>query len=95
MSLLPMAELENSAAPLADAAMQIGGANMRYWVAAGIVIATFGALNGWILILGQIPMAIAEAFRTGNLGIMDYVKYQNVKADTKMRDSIAGGEGEE
>ncbi|BDS08048.1 UPF0365 protein [Oceaniferula spumae] len=38
----------------------------------------------------EIPMAIAEAFRAGNLGIMDYVKYQNVKADTKMRDSIAG-----
>jgi len=37
-----------------------------------------------------IPMAIAEAFRNGNLGIMDYVKYENVNADTKMRDSIAG-----
>lgn len=42
----------------------------------------------------EIPMAIAEAFRSGNLGIMDFVKYQNVKADTKMRDSIAGGDGE-
>ena len=41
-----------------------------------------------------IPTAIAEAFRSGNLGIMDYVKYQNVKADTKMRDSIAGEDGE-
>ena len=41
-----------------------------------------------------IPMAIAEAFRNGNLGIMDYVKYQNVKADTKMRDSIAGDDTE-
>ena len=40
-------------------------------------------------------MAIAEAFRTGNLGIMDYVKYQNVNADTKMRDNIAGGDSEE
>lgn len=38
----------------------------------------------------QIPMAIAEAFRNGNLGVMDYVKYQNIKSDTKMRDSIAG-----
>lgn len=36
----------------------------------------------------EIPMAIAEAFRNGNLGVMDYVKYQNVNADTKMRDSI-------
>ena len=38
----------------------------------------------------DVPMAIAEAFRNGNLGVMDYVKYQNVNADTNMRDSIAG-----
>ncbi len=38
----------------------------------------------------QIPLAIAEAFRNGNLGVMDYVKYRNVEADTDMRDSIAG-----
>jgi uncharacterized protein YqfA (UPF0365 family) len=37
----------------------------------------------------QIPMAIAEAFRSGNLGIMDYYKLQNVQADTSMRESIA------
>ena len=37
----------------------------------------------------QVPLAISEAFRAGNLGVMDYVKYQNVSADTKMRDSIA------
>lgn len=37
----------------------------------------------------QIPMAIAEAFRNGNLGVMDYVKYRNVLADTEMRESIA------
>ena len=38
----------------------------------------------------QVPMAIAEAFRAGNLGVMDYVKYRNVVADTDMRESIAG-----
>ncbi|HSM48664.1 MAG TPA: flotillin-like protein FloA [Draconibacterium sp.] len=38
----------------------------------------------------KIPMAIAEAFRSGNLGIMDYMKYKNIGADTAMRDSIAG-----
>jgi len=38
----------------------------------------------------QIPMAIAEAFRNGNLGIMDYVRYKNIEADTNMRSSIAG-----
>ncbi|OFX73492.1 MAG: hypothetical protein A2X12_01670 [Bacteroidetes bacterium GWE2_29_8] len=37
----------------------------------------------------QIPMAIAEAFRSGNLGVIDYYKLENIKADTQMRDSIA------
>lgn len=37
----------------------------------------------------QIPLAIAEAFRAGNLGIMDYMKYKNIMADTAMRDSIS------
>ncbi|MBW7847529.1 MAG: flotillin-like protein FloA [Bacteroidales bacterium] len=36
-----------------------------------------------------IPQAIAEAFRTGNLGVMDYYRLQNIQADTKMRDSIS------
>ena len=38
----------------------------------------------------MVPMAIAEAFRNGNLGIMDYYKLRNVQADTEMRSSIAG-----
>ena len=37
-----------------------------------------------------IPQAIAEAFRAGNLGVMDYTRYKNVMADTEMRSSIAG-----
>ncbi|MFA8450415.1 MAG: flotillin-like protein FloA [Bacteroidales bacterium] len=37
----------------------------------------------------QVPQALAEAFRNGNLGIMDYYKFQNIQADTKMRDAIA------
>jgi uncharacterized protein YqfA (UPF0365 family) len=37
----------------------------------------------------QIPLAISEAFRTGNLGVMDYMRYKNIMADTSMRDSIA------
>ncbi|MBI4540059.1 MAG: flotillin-like protein FloA [Gemmatimonadetes bacterium] len=40
----------------------------------------------------QIPQAIAEAFREGNLGIMDFMRYRNVQADTAMRTAIAGGE---
>ncbi len=38
----------------------------------------------------EIPKAIASAFMSGNLGVMDYYKMQNVKADTEMRQSIAG-----
>ncbi len=38
----------------------------------------------------QIPMAMAEAFRAGRLGVMDYYRMQNVQADTKMRSTIAG-----
>jgi uncharacterized protein YqfA (UPF0365 family) len=37
----------------------------------------------------EIPKAIADAFRTGNLGLMDYYKFQNIQSDTRMRDSIA------
>lgn len=37
----------------------------------------------------EIPKAMAEAFRSGNFGIMDYYRLQNIKADTDMRDSIA------
>jgi uncharacterized protein YqfA (UPF0365 family) len=37
----------------------------------------------------QVPLAIADAFKSGNLGIMDYYRYKNIMADTKMRDSIA------
>jgi len=37
----------------------------------------------------EIPMAMAEAFRSGNLGVMDYYKLRNIQADTEMRDSIA------
>lgn len=40
----------------------------------------------------QIPMAIAEAFKNGNLGIMDYMKYKNIMADTSMREAISNEE---
>jgi len=38
----------------------------------------------------QVPLAVAEAFRNGNLGIMDYYRIRNVQADTSMRETIAG-----
>jgi uncharacterized protein YqfA (UPF0365 family) len=37
----------------------------------------------------QIPLAMADAFKSGNLGIMDYYRIKNIEADTNMRDSIA------
>jgi uncharacterized protein YqfA (UPF0365 family) len=37
----------------------------------------------------EIPKAISEAFRSGNLGIMDYMKIKNIEADTSMRENIA------
>jgi uncharacterized protein YqfA (UPF0365 family) len=39
----------------------------------------------------KVPLAIAEAFQKGNLGIMDYYRLKNISADTSMRDSIAKG----
>ena len=41
----------------------------------------------------QIPLAMAEAFRNGNFGIMDYYRMKNIAADTQMRESISGGSG--
>ena len=46
-----------------------------------------------VLAEAEVPKAIAEAFRKGNLGIMDYYRMKNVQADTKMRDTIGGEEG--
>ncbi len=39
----------------------------------------------------EVPLAMAEAFRAGHMGIMDYYKFKNIEADTTMRDSIAKG----
>ncbi|MCH2382455.1 MAG: flotillin-like protein FloA [Pedosphaera sp.] len=40
----------------------------------------------------QVPLAMAEAFRSGNLGIMDYYRIKNLAADTDMRSKIAGSD---
>jgi uncharacterized protein YqfA (UPF0365 family) len=40
----------------------------------------------------EVPLALAEAFRSGNLGVMDYYRMNNIKADTDMRDSISKGD---
>jgi len=41
----------------------------------------------------QVPLAMAEAFRSGRLGVMDYYKMENIQSDTAMRSSIANPEG--
>jgi uncharacterized protein YqfA (UPF0365 family) len=46
-----------------------------------------------ILAEAEVPLAIAEAFRQGNLGIMDYYRMKNIQSDTSMRDSIGKGDG--
>jgi uncharacterized protein YqfA (UPF0365 family) len=38
----------------------------------------------------EVPLALAEAFRKGNLGVMDYYNLRNIQADTRMRDAIGG-----
>ena len=43
-----------------------------------------------VLAEAEIPRAIAEAFRSGNLGVMDYYKLKNMQADTQMREAVAG-----
>ena len=75
MGVISPQELQQSKAPFADAASIMWGESARYWVALGAVVSTFGALNGWILIQGQIPLAAAkdkmfhEAFgRTNRMG---------------------------
>ena len=42
-----------------------------------------------ILAEAEVPLALADAFRNGNLGVMDYYRLQNIKADTQMRESIS------
>src|SRR5690625_3719967 len=38
----------------------------------------------------EVPQALAEALRSGNLGVMDYMNYKNIQADSNMRDTIGG-----
>ncbi len=58
--ILPVDILKNSPAPFAEAGKIIGGEYAGYFVAAGAAISGIGALNGWILIVSQLPMAAAR-----------------------------------
>ncbi|MDB5010925.1 MAG: amino acid permease [Mucilaginibacter sp.] len=59
MGIIPSKQLQHSVTPYADAAVIMWGPHVRYWVSGGVAIAAFGALNGWTLIQGQVPYAIA------------------------------------
>lgn len=59
MGIIAPGELADSTAPFADAARTIWGPWGRWFVGAGAVISCFGALNGWILLSGQVPRAAA------------------------------------
>tara|TARA_R110002073_G_scaffold40547_5_gene115155 strand:- start:291499 stop:292806 length:1308 start_codon:yes stop_codon:yes gene_type:complete len=58
--ILPMDTLQNTAAPFAEAAKLIAGESGGYFVAIGVIISGIGVLNGWILIMSQVPMAAAR-----------------------------------
>ncbi len=58
--IVPLDLLQNSAAPFAEAAKRIGGDYAGYFVAGGVVISGLGVLNGWMIIVGQVPMATAK-----------------------------------
>ena len=58
--IMPVDELASSPKPFADAGQIIGGDFAGYFVAAGAAISGMGALNGWILLSGQLPMATAQ-----------------------------------
>ncbi len=60
MGIIHPSDLQTSAAPFADAAQKIWGDWASYMIAAGAVISCFGALNGWILLQGQIPLAASR-----------------------------------
>ncbi len=60
MGILPVADVARSTAPFADAAGAIWGEWAAYAVAAGATVSCFGALNGWILLTGQFPLAVAR-----------------------------------
>ena len=60
MGIIAPSDLSQSAAPFADAAQKVWGDWASALVAAGAAIACFGALNGWILLQGQLPMAAAR-----------------------------------
>jgi APA family basic amino acid/polyamine antiporter len=59
MAIIPAAQLATTTAPFADAARALFGDTVAKFIAVGAAISCFGALNGWVLVVGQLPMAAA------------------------------------
>lgn len=60
MGIVDPTSLQNSTAPFADAGALMWGENARYFIAFGAAASCFGALNGWTILLGQMPLAASE-----------------------------------
>jgi len=60
MGVIPTSELAGSTSPFADAAGQMFGGGWDKVIAVVAMVSTFGALNGWILLQGRVPLAAAE-----------------------------------
>jgi APA family basic amino acid/polyamine antiporter len=60
LGLVPAAQLQASSAPMADAASTLWGPGAGIAIAAVAAVSCFGALNGWVLVSGQIPLAAAR-----------------------------------
>ena len=60
MGIIPADTLAKSGAPFADAAKLLWGSWAGYLIAAAAIVSCFGALNGWILMQGQLPQAVAN-----------------------------------
>lgn len=60
MGMIPIHELQNSTSPFADAAMIIFGPWGQWLIAVGAIVSCLGALNGWVLLQGQVAMAAAD-----------------------------------
>lgn len=76
MGVIPMATLAKSSSPYADAAQIMFGHTAYYVVAIGAIISCLGALNGWTLLQGQIPLAAArdglfpKIFKKASVGLI-------------------------
>jgi APA family basic amino acid/polyamine antiporter len=58
--ILPNDKLQGSLKPFADAAQLISGDFGGYFVAIGVIISGLGVINGWILMVAQVPLATAQ-----------------------------------